>query len=604
LHSLDELVSVIDRLIARIDELEARVSALEHPPVENVAADATERTMKQEQLVVRTPLAGDPLKVAAAAAPARAATVAPEHPIEQLLAQPGGGVASVVGKVFLGVAGAYVLRALAESGVVPQFAIVSVALAYAGMWLFWAARMDAQRRFAAAAYAATSALIGSPMLWELTLRFKVLPDTLTALLLVAFVATASALAWKRNLTAISWVAGFSASITAFGLLVATRDPVPFALALVAVALLSESAACFGRCVNLRAFVAVALDLASAVVIVIYTAGPPAPAEYKVLSHGLLLALIVAPLAIYGVSTALWSVVLLRRISVIQVLQTTLAFVIAIFGIQRGTHEAWTPATGVFCLAAALACYLAVFTRFSQPGQRREYHVYSSWGAALLVAGNWLLFSPHTIALVLSVLAVCAAWAGVRWNRDTLEFHAIAYLAAAAIASGLFVFAADALFTGVPGTPSWTITATAFLVLACFAAAWKLAGDQWQHRLLRLLLAAQAMLVLTAFAVLAILLLIWNGAPANAARLGVVRTLVICAVALGLGFTGSRSNRIELVWTAYGAMALCTLKLLFEDLRTGSTGSMAVSLFLYGMVWLLLPKLVRSGARKPAQGSAA
>lgn len=587
MHSLDELVSVLDRLITRIDELEARVRVLEQRP---------SNALSQDRAPIRTnlPLSGNVPK-GAATAPAPA--LDPEHPIEQLLSQPGESLAAIVGKVFLGVAGAYVLRALAESSVVPQLAIVCVALAYAGMWLFWAARVPANARFAGAAYAATSAFIGSPMLWELTLRFKVLPDAVTALLLVAFVATASALGWKRNLTAISWVAAFAAALTSLGLLIATRDPAPFALALIAVALLTEIAVCFGRCMNLRAIVAAAVDLALATVIVIYTADQGVPPEYKPISHGLLLALIAAPLIIYGAATALWSVVLLRRLSVLQIIQTVIAFFIGIFGLMRITHAAWAPALGVFCLAAAAGCYAAAFARFNEPRHKREYHVFSAWAAALFLAGNWLIFSSQAVALVLSIAAVCAAWAGVRWGRDTLAFHSILCLSAGAIASGLLTYSTNALLAGVPARPSQIVTITAALAIVCYAVAWRLRGGQWQHRLLRLLFNAQAILAASAFAVFGIILLIWAGAPPNAARLAVVRTLVICVVALALGVVGSRRNKVELVWTAYGAMALCTLKLLFEDLRNGSTGSLAVSLFLYGMVWLLLPRLVRARAQK-------
>jgi hypothetical protein len=39
------------------------------------------------------------------------------------------------------------------------------------------------------------------------------------------------------------------------------------------------------------------------------------------------------------------------------------------------------------------------------------------------------------------------------------------------------------------------------------------------------------------------------------------------------------------------MAACTLKLLLEDLRAGSAMSIAMSLFFYGAVWVLLPKVI-------------
>jgi len=49
---------------------------------------------------------------------------------------------------------------------------------------------------------------------------------------------------------------------------------------------------------------------------------------------------------------------------------------------------------------------------------------------------------------------------------------------------------------------------------------------------------------------------------------VIRTLITCVVALALAFSGSRWQRTELIWIAYGTLALVTAKLLFEDLQHG------------------------------------
>ena len=81
---------------------------------------------------------------------------------------------------------------------------------------------------------------------------------------------------------------------------------------------------------------------------------------------------------------------------------------------------------------------------------------------------------------------------------------------------------------------------------------------------------------------------------NASRLSVVRTVVICLIALLLGFSGSRWKRAELVWVAYVAIGLGTLKLLFEDLRFGNAASLVASLLFYGLILILIPRLTRLG----------
>jgi chromate transport protein ChrA len=78
----------------------------------------------------------------------------------------------------------------------------------------------------------------------------------------------------------------------------------------------------------------------------------------------------------------------------------------------------------------------------------------------------------------------------------------------------------------------------------------------------------------------------------ASSLSVIRTVVICAVALALGFLSSLQRRIELAWLAYAAVALGTLKLLMEDLRFGNAASLVVSLLFYGLILILLPRVTK------------
>src|ERR1700690_3279385 len=146
---MDDLLDALARLDARLENLERRVSALDHLSV------------PVPSLPVQQAVPANGVPTAAELAPAQA-----------------GGIFPVVGKAMLGIAGAYVLRAVAESGSFPKLAVVVLALAYAGAWLVWAARTGA--RFASAAFAVTAALILAPMLGELTLRFQVLPASATA----------------------------------------------------------------------------------------------------------------------------------------------------------------------------------------------------------------------------------------------------------------------------------------------------------------------------------------------------------------------------------------------------------------------------------------
>lgn len=567
----NELASVVERLAARVQELEHRVSTLE----------GEGRPREQSPPPVSPPLPVTPAS----------------HPLQQLsLARPGGAM-PVIGKVFLGIAGAYLLRAVAESGVFPWLVVVPVALAYAGLWLVWAARAaDSQARFAVLAYGITSAFVLTPMLWELTLRFKVLPVEAAAGILVVFVALAATLAWKGSLAPVAWAATLSASMTAFALLLATHELVPFTLALLAMASMTEGAACRDRWRSLRPVAALAADAAVLVLTIVYARAEILPPAYKPVSYGVLLTLPLALFAIYAASTIFRTTVLRGEITFFEAGQTVVAFLLAVAGVFRlTTHPAASPAVGVFCLLLAAACYFAAL-RSGPLSHPRNDHVFAVWALALLLAGSFLCLPPLALGLWLGLAGLAAIFAGGRSGRWTLGFHGVVYLVAAAWATGLLEYVLQAMAGVAPAAPAFMVwIAAAFAVLG-FVLTQRSFADQTAQRWLRFFCGAVALSAVVGLAVAGIVRFV-SGAgimTMDAPRLAVLRTLALCVAALALAMKGARSKRVDLVWLAYVSMAFCTMKLLFEDLRYGTAGSMAVSLFLYGMVWVLVPRLVRIG----------
>ena len=101
----------------------------------------------------------------------------------------------------------------------------------------------------------------------------------------------------------------------------------------------------------------------------------------------------------------------------------------------------------------------------------------------------------------------------------------------------------------------------------------------------------ALLAALSIAALAILLAAASlGDKLTLSLLATARTLVTCALALSLAFTGSRTGRRELVWISYIAIALGTLKLILEDFRQSNPVALAVSLVCYGALLIVVPKL--------------
>src|SRR5271169_4220758 len=167
--AVDSVASAVERLSEQVRELERRVAALEGQPEKPIPTPESPDFALQRPRPPATWRGFPPAEVP-------------------------GGVVPVLGKAVLGIAGAYLLRAIAESGAIPKIPILIVAIVYAGLWMVWAVRTHAAHRFAGVTYGITSALILSPLLWESTVRFQVLPPAFTAVVLVAFVVLALALA--------------------------------------------------------------------------------------------------------------------------------------------------------------------------------------------------------------------------------------------------------------------------------------------------------------------------------------------------------------------------------------------------------------------------
>ena len=554
--SIDEFVSILDRLTARLDELEERVAELEHPPVKH-----------------------------AHSIPAHASGIE-QHSLSQV--SDSSNIMPVIGKIFLGIAGAYVLRAVAESGALPRVAVACVALAYAASWLLWAARASSTAIFASTAYASTAAVILLPMLWELTLRFHVLPASVTASLLVCFVAGAGALAWRRRLVSVVLAPSLSAALAAVVLMLGTRDPLPFMVALLLIALITEAVAAGNRWPGVRPLVAVPVDIALLALIAIYTNSNGVSPEYKPLSAGILLNLFAAFFVIYGASILSHTVVLQRNIGKFEIAQMTGVFLLAGIAVLRVTHGAAGVLLGVFCLLVGAACYWCAYARFRTAELRRNHHVFSTWALVLAVVGSLFSFSVSISVFSFGAAALTALWLGLHWRRFSLAVDAMVYLVMMAVVSGLLQYC-GAMFIGEPRPSDWRVWTAYLFTLLCYAFAWPpfgFAAPQWQQKALRLAITALPVCATLAAAMAAGLQAI---SASTSAAIAAIRTLIICIMALLLGWAASRWRRTESLWLAYALLALCTFKLLAEDLRTGSAGAIAFSLFCYGMVWVLVPR---------------
>jgi hypothetical protein len=558
---MDDLPDALERLTARLETLERRVHALEHPNLVSTAPAS--------QQLAATPVAeaGEGLSFASA-----------------------GGVFSVLGKAMLGIAGAYVLRAVAESSSLPRLVIAAIAIAYAMMWLVWAARVKAGEWLASTIYACTSALILAPLLWELTLRFKVLPVPVTAGLLGAFVIAATTLAWKRDRTPVFWVANLTAAVAALALSIATHRLVPFIASLLLMVLICEYAATRNRQLSIRPLVAAAADLAVWALIFIYSSPPSTRTDYPAIGTAGLLLPGCLLFLIYAASVSVRTTLLGYKITIFETVQALIAFLLAASSVLYFEPQFGAIGWGVVCLLLSAACYAAVFVLFDGAVEGRNYHVFAAWAAGLFLAGSVLCLPPFWLAACLGVAAIDATVMGVRLGRLTLQFHGLVYLAAAVVASGLLDYAFHALAGIMPVRVAGSVWFVSVCALVCYAAGKPCPQESWRQQFLHLVPAALTVCALAALLVQGLLWLAALRRAPEAHHVAFIRTLILCAVALALAFAGYRWRRVELTRIAYATLGLVAAKLLFEDLRLGHLVFIAASIFLFAITLIAVPRM--------------
>lgn len=564
---MNVLPEALEQLSSRVEALEKRVHDLEHPS-EALAPPA-----------IHLPVAQVGARDAEEAATEQASNVFP-----------------VLGRAMLGIAGAYVLRAIAESSLAPRQVSTAVAIAYAVAWLVWAAKAKSIAPFARAIYAATSALILAPMLWELTLRFNVLSPALTASVLGGFVVTATALGWRRDVAPVFWMAQVAAALTAVALSIAAHDLTPFLFALLLMVLLCEYAVAHDRGQSLRPLVAAVADVAIWALIFIYSGPQSARAGYPALGPATLLAPACLLFLINAASIAFKTALLQRKITVFETVQAMIAFLLAVSSVLFFAAETGAMVLGIACLLLSAACYTASFVLFRRAAEKRNFHVFAAWSAGLFLAGALWSLPPDWMAACLGLAALAAIVLGVRLECMSLDLHGVVYLTFAAVASGLLEYAFRALAGPLPASPAWIIFVVSACAALCYAAGKERKGEAWQQQALHFvpaLLAACAVAALLAQGLVRLAALL---VTPDVFHVAFVRTLAVCTVAMALAFGGARWRRLEMTRIAYAALAFEAAKLLFEDLRLGRMEFIAASFFLFAVTLIGVPRLAHMGRK--------
>jgi len=553
-------------LEAEVRDLAARVARIEREL--GIAARSEDRS-----LTVAAPIA-----VAKGAAPQDVARTLP-----------------VLGRALLGLAGAYLLRAVTETGTLAPKAGVAVGLLYAILWLVWAARTPAARRLEAALHSLTAVLVLAPLLWEATLRFHAVSTWEAGGILLFFTLFGLAISWQKDLLIVATISTLAGLGTAAALLMATHDVLPFTLVFLAIAAAVEASACLDHWLSERWLAATAADLSVLLATWLVTNERGLPAAYAPIPHGWLLAAQVALLAIYLASTIVRT--LLRGVTFtgFETAQCALAFLISVRGGLRLSSEEprLGPAMALITLACGVACYVVSFVMLERKGSRgRNFYTYSTFGILLAIVGSRLLLPGSWADGLWSLAAIGCAWAGSAFGRLTLQVHGVLYLLLALVTSGALAQAAAFLLSEMswPGANDAALIAGAVAAAVCY---WLVGKGAWPVTRFG---AAATLAWLLAGILAGLLTAAYHGAfgqSASHAYCATLQTTVVAGSALLLAWAGSRWDNLEISRLIYPAMALGAYRLLTDDLHQDRKAALFLSLLVYGSALIALPRLKKA-----------
>jgi len=503
---------------------------------------------------------------------------------------------TALGRAFIILGGAFLLRALTDAGVWPPAAGVSLGLIYAAGWVISSDRAAmAGDRVRALFDGGTALIIGFPLIVEATMRFRLLDGESAALALAAFSAVTLSSAWKSNLRALAWVGTVGGMLTGLTLMVRVGVVAPYSLYFTA---LGAGTLWLGYLRGWKALRWLTGALAVAGVLGVTSralADPPAD------SAGTAWFVQGALLAAYFASIAIRTLVRGRQVIVFEVVQTVFVLPAAVggaFAVSRAAGEGGLVLGGAL-VALGVIAYLVSFPFLPRESRGAlNFYFYSTLALAFVLVGlqTALTGAPRAVAFTVLVGLLAAAWS--RSGRVSLGGHAAVALAAATMASGLVDLAAAA-FIGVvsePGGAAVLVMLAAVILTGTVAAGCDLPRPRATD-----VPALVIALVAVAGGAGALTLLVAGAARGlglpdlDPGALATVRTAVLSLVAVGCAMVDRPGRFSAAGKMAYPVLAAIGFKLALVDLRYSTPATLFVALAVYGAALVLVPRLRRAPA---------
>lgn len=593
---LDELERKIAGLERTLERLSERLAAVEGTGVAKAAEPASPEAaalVSAKLAPVGTPAADAP-EVAAAPVMTPAVAVSEDRSPDTL---------PLVGRTFLVIGGAFLVRALTDSGTVPGGAGVALGLAFATTWLVFAWRAAAAHEKRNATFHAASAmLVGFPLIAETGTRLALIGPGTAGAVLFGFTTAVLATTQRHGLRLAAWGGTLAAVFAGMLLVGASADPRPGLLALCGVCLGAAWLADGRDWTGLRWAPALVIDF----LLIRRTVGAVA-LEDQALRETLapwLLGLTWTAAALFLGATVFRLFVRNKKAGPFEVLQPVLVVAVGLI-VSARVEPVIGPAPAA---AGALALLFGLTSLLGGEWLMRQGRLVDAGtalgvGATFLIGGGPLLTRSVGLALGWALLAVLLVVRGRTLGATLWWAVALALSLAAAVLGGVASAVLDGLVLVPEAAPAQPSVATwAVLGLLCLAAlAAALRKDETMAPPAWLsfgLMGVSGLGVVAALAFGALALAPSLGA--NPAAWVLVRTLSLVGLSLVFAAAQRRVGTHDLGWASFAALGLALVKLLAQDLPQGKPMFLVVAFMAFGGAIIALPRLLK---RPPSPASA-
>jgi hypothetical protein len=499
---------------------------------------------------------------------------------------------TLLGRSFIILGGAFLLRALTDAGTLPPAVGVSVGLLYGLAWMASSARAARSAdRVRAIFDGATALIIGFPLLVEATFRFGLLGANAAAAGLSALTLGALLAAAITRLQTLAWLATIGATFTGLTLMV-LGSVAPYAVFFIALGVATLWIGYLREWKLLRW--PTGLLAGAGVLLVTTRALGEKPLDPPLVAWLLQAAFFVG----YFASIAVRTLVRGRQVIAFEVAQTILILLVGVGGalaVSQSSGYGGLVLGGSLVTLGAIA-YLVSFAFLPRDSVGApNFYFYSTLALILVLIGLEVAVSGVPQALALTVLASLLAVAWWRSGRVTLGGHAAVALLAASLSGGLLALA-EAAFIG--NLPAVSVVGTAGLALAV---AIVISGSHMAHCHLPRPVAADIPAIVFGLVALAgsagvLTFAIGRGAEWTAADAGAfatVRTALLSALAVLAAWLHRPGAFSSIGTLAYPLLVVTGIKLALTDLRVSTAATLFIALACYGVALVLVPRLYRT-----------